>query len=221
MGALLTRLYGIDQNTPYGFKFSGITLWLLAADAGVQRVIDDFNPNCPRWLAHSTLQYGMQIGESDARRRFARLKNAVEGSGPITLRLSGPPDLYGPYGDVPPYQMRGIGVMFRGSQSYEKLRDSIGQSFGTAGSSFPHTSLVYDWIGSPRVTNDVAEAIRAEVPELSYGAEVVFDGVALVDMRGRTVGEWEILDRVSLAEPGCDKPIDGVLVGGPRPQKTV
>ena len=49
MGALLTRLYGIDQNTPYGFKFSGITLWLLAADAGVQRVIDDFNPNCPRW----------------------------------------------------------------------------------------------------------------------------------------------------------------------------
>ena len=56
MGALLTRLYGIDQNTPYGFKFSGITLWLLAADAGVQRVIDDFNPNCPRWLAHSTLQ---------------------------------------------------------------------------------------------------------------------------------------------------------------------
>ena len=34
MGALLTRLYGIDQNTPYGFKFSGITLWLLAADAG-------------------------------------------------------------------------------------------------------------------------------------------------------------------------------------------
>ena len=49
MGALLTRLYGIDQTTPYGFKFTGITLWLLAADAGVQRVIDDFNPNCPRW----------------------------------------------------------------------------------------------------------------------------------------------------------------------------
>ena len=204
MGALLTRLYGIDQTTPYGFKFSGITLWLLAADAGVQRVIDNFNPNCPRWLAHSTLQYGMRLDESDARRRFARLKNAVEGSGPITLRLAGPPDLYGPYGDVPPYQMRGIGVMFRGSQSYEKLRDSIGQSFGTAGSSFPHTSLVYDWIGSPRVTNDVAEAIRAEVPELSYGAEVVFDGVALVDMRGRSVGEWEVLDSVSLAEPNCD-----------------
>ena len=204
MGALLTRLYGIDQNTPYGFKFSGITLWLLAADAGVQRVIDDFNPNCPRWLAHSTLQYGMRLDEADARRRFARLKNAVEGSGPITLRLTGPPDLYGPYGDVPPYQMRGIGVMFRGSQSYEKLRDSIGQSFGTAGSSFPHTSLVYDWIGSPRVTNDVAEAIRAAVPELSYGAEVVFDGVALVDMRGRSVGEWEVLDRVSLAKSNCD-----------------
>ena len=49
MGALLTRLYGVDQTTPYGFKFSGITLWLLAADAGVQRVIDNFNPNCPRW----------------------------------------------------------------------------------------------------------------------------------------------------------------------------
>ena len=207
MGALLTRLYGIDQNTPYGFKFSGITLWLLAADAGVQRVIDNFNPNCPRWLAHSTLQYGMQIGETDARRRFARLKNAVEGSGPIKLRLTGPPDLYGPYGDVSIYQMRGIGVMFRGSQKYDELRDSIGQSFGTAGSSFPHTSLVYDWIGSPRVTHDVAEAIRAAVPELSYGAEVVFDGVALVDMRGRSVGEWEILDRVSLVEPGCDEPI--------------
>ena len=55
MGALLTRLYGIDQATPYGFKFSGITLWLLAADAGVQQIIDSFNPNCPRWLAHSTL----------------------------------------------------------------------------------------------------------------------------------------------------------------------
>ena len=74
-------------------------------------------------------------------------------------------------------------------------------------SSFPHTSLVYDWIGSPRVTNEVADAIRAAVPELSYGAEVVFDGVALVDMRGRSVGEWEILDRISLAEPGCDEPI--------------
>ena len=121
MGALLTRLYGVDQTTPYGFKFSGITLWLLAADAGVQRVIDDFNPNCPRWLAHSTLQYGMRLDEADARRRFARLKNAVEGSGPITLRLSGPPDLYGPYGDVPPYQMRGIGVMFRGSLAYDQL----------------------------------------------------------------------------------------------------
>ena len=106
MGALLTRLYGIDQTTPYAFKFSGITLWLLAADAGVQRVIDNFNPNCPRWLAHSTLQYGMRLDESDARRRFTRLKHAVEGSGPITLRLTGPPDLYGPYGDVPPYVFR-------------------------------------------------------------------------------------------------------------------
>ena len=207
MGALLTRLYGIDQNTPYGFKFSGITLWVLAADAGVQRVIDDFNPNCPRWLAHSTLQYGMRLDESDARRRFARLKNAVEGSGPITLRLTGPPDLYGPYGDVPPYQMRGIGVMFRGGQAYDALREHLAAS-GFSGSSFPHTSLVYDWIGSPRVTSEVAEAIRAEVPQLSYGAEVVFDGVALVDMRSRSVGEWEILDRISLSrEPGCDEPI--------------
>ena len=203
MGALLTRLYGIDQTTPYGFKFSGITLWLLAADAGIQNVIDNFNPNCPRWLAHSTLQYGMRIGESDARRRFARLKDAVEGSGPITLRLTGPPDLYGPYGDVPPYQMRGIGVMFRAGQAYEKLREHLAES-GFSGSSFPHTSLVYDWIGSPRVTNEVAEAIRAEVPQLSYGAEVVFDGVALVDMRGRSVGEWEVLDRIYLAKSNCD-----------------
>ena len=96
--------------------------------------------------------------------------------------------------------------MFRAGQAYEKLRDHLGQSFGTAGSSFPHTSLVYDWIGSPRVTNEVADAIRAAVPELSYGAEVAFDGVALVDMRGRSVGEWEVLDRVSLVEPGCDEP---------------
>ena len=156
-----------------------------------------------RRLAHSTLQYGMQIGESDARRRFARLRDAVEGSGPITLRLTGPPDLYGPYGDVPPYQMRGIGVMFRGSQEYDDLREHFAES-GFSASSFPHTSLVYDWIGSPRVTNDVADAIRAEVPQLSYGAEVVFDGVALVDMRSRSVGEWEILDRIDLAEPNCD-----------------
>ena len=207
MGALLTRLYGVDQTTPYGFKFSGITLWLLAADAGVQRVIDNFNPNCPRWLAHSTLQYGMQIGESDARQRFARLRDAVQGSGPITLRLTGPPDLYGPYGDVPPYQMRGIGVMFRGSPAYADLREHLAES-GFSASSFPHTSLVYDWIGSPRVTSEVADAIRAAVPQLSYGAEVSFDGIALVDMRSRSVGEWEVLDRISLArEPGCDETI--------------
>lgn len=158
---------------------------------------------CSRRLAHSTLQYGMQIGESDARRRFARLKTAVEGSGPITLRLTGPPDLYGSYGDVPPYQMRGIGVMFRGGPAYDQLREHLAES-GFSASSFPHTSLVYDWIGSPRVTNEVADAIRAAVPELSYGAEVVFDGVALVDMRGRSVGEWEVLDRIDLAEPNCD-----------------
>ena len=102
--------------------------------------------------------------------------------------------------------MRGIGVMFRGGQAYDDLREHLAAS-GFSGSSFPHTSLVYDWIGSPRVTNDVAEAIRAAVPELSHGAEVVFDGVALVDMRGRSVGEWEVLDRISLAEPGCDEPI--------------
>jgi hypothetical protein len=145
----------------------------------------------------------MRLDESDARRRFARLKTAVEGSGPITLRLTGPPDLYGSYGDVPPYQMRGIGVMFRTSQAYEKLREHLAAS-GFSASSFPHTSLVYDWIGSPRVTNDVADAIRAEL----NCAEVVFDGVALVDMRGRSVGEWEILDRISLVqEPGCDEPI--------------
>ena len=99
--------------------------------------------------------------------------------------------------------MRGIGVMFRGSREYDALREHLAES-GFSASSFPHTSLVYDWIGSPRVTSEVADAIRAEVPQLSYGAEVVFDGVALVDMRGRSVGEWEVLDRVSLAEPNCD-----------------
>ena len=107
----------------------------------------------------------------------------------------------------PPYQMRGIGVMFRGGQAYDDLREHLAES-GFSGSSFPHTSLVYDWIGSPRVTSEVADAIRAAVPQLSYGAEVAFDGVALVDMRGRSVGEWEVLDRISLArEPGCDEPI--------------
>ena len=99
--------------------------------------------------------------------------------------------------------MRGIGVMFRGSRKYDALREHLAAS-GFSGSGFPHTSLVYDWIGSPRVTSDVADAIRAEVPELSYGAEVAFDGVALVDMRGRSVGEWEVLDRVSLAKSNCD-----------------
>ena len=93
--------------------------------------------------------------------------------------------------------------MFRGSPAYDALREHLAAS-GFSGSGFPHTSLVYDWIGSPRVTHDVADAIRAEVPQLSYGAEVVFDGVALVDMRSRSVGEWEILDRIDLAEPNCD-----------------
>ena len=150
MGALLTRLYGVDQTTPYGFKFSGYYVMAPRGRRGHPARHRQFQSELPavvpsprpstclqnadphaidatrsRRLAHSTLQYGMRLGESDARRRFARLKNAVEGSGPITLRLTGPPDLYGPYGDVPPYQMRGIGVMFRGSQAYdEKLRDS-------------------------------------------------------------------------------------------------
>ena len=203
MGALLSCWFGIDQTTQYGFKFSGITLWLLVADDGVQQVIDKFNSNCPRWVAHSTLQYGMRLDEADARNRFARLRGAVEGSGPITLRAMGPPHLYGPSGDVPPYQMRGLGIMYSGAPAYDDRRAHLAASFDESGSSFPHTSLVYDWIGSPRVTGAVADAIRAENPQLARGAEVVFDGVALVDMRGKDVGAWEILDRISLA-PGCD-----------------
>ena len=68
----------------------------------------------------------------------------------------------------------------------------------------PAGRMSHDWIGSPRVTSEVADAIRSEVPRLSYGAEVLFDGVALVDMRGRSVGEWEVLDRISLAGSNCD-----------------
>ena len=56
----------------------------------------------------------------------------------------------------------------------------------------------------PEVAGAIIDAIRAEVPQLSHGAEVLFDGVALVDMRGRSVGEWEVLDRLSLAESNCD-----------------
>mgnify|MGYP003319026269 CR=1 FL=1 len=41
-------------------------------------------------------------------------------------------------------------------------------------------------------------ALRRRVPWLNV------DGVALVDMRGRSVGEWEILDRIDLAGSNCD-----------------
>lgn len=101
------------------------------------------------------------LDEADARNRFARLRGAVEGSGPITLRATGPPHLYGPSGDVPPYQMRGLGIMYSGAPAYDDLWAHLAASFDESGSSFPHTSLVYDWIGSPRVTGAVADAIRA------------------------------------------------------------
>ena len=62
----------------------------------------------------------------------------------------------------------------------------------------PHTSLVYDWIGSPRVSGAVVDAILRKEPSL--GREVLFDGVALVDMRGADVGAWKVMDRISLSE---------------------
>ena len=92
MGALLTRLYGIDQATPYGFKFSGITLWLLAADAGVQRVIDNFNPNCPRWCDSASVDVPSKcrpsrhrrVSFTQARAQHAAIRHADWGVGRAT-----------------------------------------------------------------------------------------------------------------------------------------
>lgn len=93
--------------------------------------------------------------------------------------------------------------------SYAALRRALRDHFDTDGSGHPHASLVYDWIGSPRVTPDVADAIRRAAPALRAGAALRFDEVALVDMRDATVGEWTILDRVSLAAAGCDSSAAG------------
>eukprot|EP00629_Pelagomonadales_sp_RCC1024_P012440 CAMPEP_0119260582 /NCGR_PEP_ID=MMETSP1329-20130426/897_1 /TAXON_ID=114041 /ORGANISM="Genus nov. species nov., Strain RCC1024" /LENGTH=202 /DNA_ID=CAMNT_0007260007 /DNA_START=170 /DNA_END=775 /DNA_ORIENTATION=+ len=200
MGGLMSYFMRIDHSTPYGFKFSGITLWLLAADSAVQTVIDDFNPRTS-WRAHSTLAYGMRLDEATARARFASLRSAVEGSGALSLGCAGAPVLWG---DYPPYRMRVIGLALRGGREYDALRGAVNEHFGTYGSSFPHTSLVYDWLGSPRVTEELTAEIRRSAPALGAGAAVTFDAVALVDMRDKAVGEWRILDSISLVEEGAN-----------------
>ena len=199
MGPLLSRLR-VDHAAPYSFKFSGFTLWLLVANTeDVQHVIDEFNPNCPRRIAHSTLEYGLQLDEATARARFEKLRAAVAGTGPVALPCGGPQM----FGDYSPFQMRVIGLAFGGRPGLDALRLRAADAFEVParGSHFPHASMVYDWIGSTRVNETVVDDIRRRYPALDQGREIVFDGVALVAMEGRGVGEWEVLDRIDLRPP--------------------
>ena len=46
---------------------------------------------------------------------------------------------------------------------------------------------------------------------MGAGATVRFDGIALVDMRDASVGEWTVLDRISLVESDCDDATEPAL----------
>ena len=160
------------------------------------------NPNCPRYQAHATLHYNMGSDEAQARKKFTELRNQLQsqGQGPLDLKCAGPPEYWG---DHAPYDMRAIGLTHHRTQELDALHAQAAKVFGIENDEepTPHTSLVYDWIGSTRVNETVVDDIRRRYPALDQGREIVFDGVALVAMEGRGVGEWEVLDRIDLRPP--------------------
>ena len=187
-----------EADGPYAFKFSGFTLWLLHANDDIQEAINTMNQNSPAWQAHSTLLYGLQVDEAAAHTRFQRLREAMEASEPLSLRCKGSPFLFGDYS---PFQLRVIGVAFEDSPALAAVSRKAAKAFGkayTPGSHFAHSSMVYDWIGSPRVNETVVATIRQRWPALTHGSQVDVAAIALVAMDDATVGEWRVVDRIEL-----------------------
>ena len=91
------------------------------------------------------------------------------------MKCAGPPEYWG---DHAPYDMRAIGLTYHRTQELDALHAQAAKVFGIENDEepTPHTSLVYDWIGSPAVNQGVDE-IREKWPAL--GGSVRFDGLAL------------------------------------------
>ena len=116
---------------------------------------------------------------------------------PISVSCATGPTLFG---DYPPFQMRVIGIVFDEHETVDELRQVAASSFGqpAPGAHFAHGSLIYDWIGSPRVNQSLVADIRRRWPALATGTAVKADAIALVEMEDRTVAEWKIVDRIDL-----------------------
>ena len=181
---------------PYAYKFTGFALWLLLESQDAQAVIDTMNPS--PWRAHSTLLYGMRLDEATARRSFDRLRARVnESCRPVSVSCATAPTLFG---DYPPFQMRVIGIAFDEHETVDELRRVAAASFGQPAphAHFAHSSLIYDWIGSPRVSQRLVTDIRRRWPALAAGSAIKADAIALVEMENLTVAEWKIVDRIEL-----------------------
>ena len=177
-------------------------------NADIKATIDAMNPNCPRYQAHATLHYNMGSDEKQARAKFTELREQLQsqGQGPLDLKCAGPPEYWG---DHAPYDMRAIGLTHHRTQELDALHAQAAAVFGLDYEEpTPHTSLVYDWIGSPAVNQKVVDEIRAKWPAL--GGSVRFDGLALVDMRDADVGEWKILDRMEFEEHEIEDDLETV-----------
>ena len=140
-------------------------------------------------------------------KKFTEFESQLQsqGQGPLDLKCAGPPEYWG---DHAPYDMRAIGLTHHRTQELDALHAQAAKVFGIENDEepTPHTSLVYDWIGSPAVNQRVVDEIREKWPAL--GGSVRFDGLALVDMRDADVGEWKILDRMDFAEEEQDEEDD-------------
>ena len=176
-------------------------------NADIKATIDAMNPNCPRYQAHATLHYNMGSDEDAGEKKVHGIEKAapVARPGPLDLKCAGPPEYWG---DHAPYDMRAIGLTHHRTQELDALHAQAAKVFGIENDEepTPHTSLVYDWIGSPAVNQGVVDEIREKWPAL--GGSVRFDGLALVDMRDADVGEWKILDRMDFAEEEQDEEDD-------------
>ena len=198
MGALLTRSTASTKPRRTDSSSRANTVGLLAADAGVQQRHRQFQSD-PRWLrtSDSTLRNGYANWRVDARRRFARAKTCGRGQRANKAPAHGAAGSHGPYGAYRPTRCAGSACF--AAQAYDELRSTSPRAVSPARAS-RHEPRSSD--RPPRVTNEVADADPSGGPELSYGAEVVLDGVALVDVAGARRARGT--RNAYLLEPGCD-----------------